>query len=128
LDSNFLFLPLKGGVDIFSEIERVLSAKPDLILLTPVLKEIERLATRSGKPSVRRDAAFASKLAERCRKVDFEVRLGEKVDDLLIRAAGEMGGIVATNDRGLRHRLRASGLPVIYSRAKSHLVLEGYSS
>jgi len=56
------------------------------------------------------------------------VRLGEKVDDLLIRAAGEMGGIVATNDRGLRHRLRASGLPVIYSRAKSHLVLEGYSS
>ena len=126
LDSNFLFIPAKGGIDIFSEMERVLPVKPELILLTPVMKEIERLATRSKEPSVRRKAVFASKLAERCRRVDFGESPSEKVDDLLIRAAVEMGGIVATDDSGLRRRLRAIGLPVIYSRAKSHLVLEGY--
>lgn len=126
MDSNFLFIPSKGGIDIFSEVERVLSVKPELILLTPVMEEVERLAARSKESSVRRKAAFASKMAERCRRVDFEGRPGEKVDDLLIRAATEIGGIVATDDSGLRRRLRTIGLPVIYSRAKSHLVLEGY--
>jgi rRNA-processing protein FCF1 len=128
LDSNFLFLPLKDGIDIFSEVERVLSAKPQIILLTPVMEEVKRLAMYSRENKIRREANFALKLAERCQKVNFMEKSEEKVDDLLIRAAEEMGGIIATNDRGLRQRLRSHGFPVIYARSRSHLVLEGYSS
>ncbi|RLI11300.1 hypothetical protein DRO35_05265, partial [Candidatus Bathyarchaeota archaeon] len=44
----------------------------------------------------------------------------------ILRVASQLRLPVATNDAELRRRLRKLGLPIIYLREKSKLVVEGY--
>jgi rRNA-processing protein FCF1 len=68
----------------------------------------------------------ALELAENCRIVDVESPTSElPVDDQLIEHAAQVGGVLATNDRKLRARARAQGIPVLLLRGKKRLVLEG---
>ena len=41
LDTNFLAVPAQFGVDIFSEIERVVERRVEFVLLESTVKEIE---------------------------------------------------------------------------------------
>lgn len=124
VDSNFLFIPLKFRVDIFTELQRLLEGRARYVVPSPVLEELQ-LIKREAKPSLRRQAAFALRLAERCERVDEGLRDGETVDELIIRLAETWGCPVATNDARLRRRLRERFIPVIYMREKSHLELDG---
>ena len=85
LDSNFLFVPLRFGVDIFGELERLLG--PSVVCLVPaaVLAELEVL--RDGaSPSLLREIDFALELAaERIAKARkakglTQKQLGEKLN------------------------------------------------
>lgn len=124
IDSNFLFIPMKFRVDIFTELQRLLEGRARCVVPSPVLEELQ-LIKLEAKPSLRRQAAFALKLAERCERVDEVLRDGETVDELIIRLAEAWGCPVATNDTKLRRRLRERFIPVIYLREKSHLELDG---
>jgi len=44
LDSNALFVPLQFKIDIFEELEKLLNMKFELILLSPIRRELENLA------------------------------------------------------------------------------------
>ena len=44
LDSNALFVPLQFKIDIFEEIKKLLNMKFELIILPPILRELEELA------------------------------------------------------------------------------------
>ncbi len=124
IDSNFLYLPLKFRIDIFSELENALQTKIEPILPTPVTNEIEKLV-RFRNPKTRKEALFALELAKKCNPLVAQLQKGENVDDLLIRLAKSLNAIVATNDGYLRKKLRTVNIPMVYLRQKSRLQVEG---
>ena len=68
----------------------------------------------------------ALKLAEKCEVLEVKKEASEKYDEVILRVASQLRLPVATNDAELRRRLRKLGLPIIYLREKSKLVVEGY--
>jgi len=124
LDSNFLFIPLKFGVDIFDELERLFEGPVNCVLPTSVPEELEKLK-EGAKPNMLRQIDFALSLTSRCEKVDVIINAGETVDDSLVRLAKNLKSPVATNDAVLRRRLRAERIPVIYLRQRAYLEIEG---
>jgi rRNA-processing protein FCF1 len=123
VDSNALFAPLQFKIDVFGELERLLNRRFELILLSPVQRELEILAAE-GSPKTRKMAIFALKLAERCRYVEVKSN-GRMTDDIIVETATKRGMPVFTNDAQLRKRLRDISMPVIYVRQKSRLEIDG---
>jgi rRNA-processing protein FCF1 len=124
LDSNAFFVPIQFRIDISEEIQRLLNARPRLILLSAVQKELEKLG-ESDSPKMRKSVALALKLAEKCVLFKTREKTGLSVDDIIVDVACRWKSPVLTNDRQLRRRLRDINVPVIYVRQKSHLAIEG---
>jgi len=124
LDSNALFVPLEFKIDIFSDVERLLNRNVNFILLSPVKRELEILATKES-PKIRREAAFALKLAEKCKCVAIDNDEKLRTDDVIVKVAKAWSSPVFTNDSQLRKRLRDISVPVIYVRQKSRLEIDG---
>ena len=124
LDSNALFVPLAFKIDIFEEIRCLLNRNVDLVLLSPVKRELEMLAGKET-PKTQREAAYALKLAEKCKYVPLEDAEKIPIDDVIVKVAKAWNSPVFTNDRQLRKRLRDISVPVIYVRQKSHLEIDG---
>ena len=123
-DSNALFVPLQFKIDIFNELTRVLNRNFDLVLLSPVKRELETLAEKSS-PKTRKNAVFALTLAEKCKYVKVPEKPKELTDDAIVRIAIKWKAPVFTNDKLLKKRLRDISLPVIYLREKSRLEIDG---
>jgi uncharacterized protein len=124
LDSNAFFIPLEFKIDIFNEIERLLNQHIDFVLLSPVKRELEVLASKNS-PKIRRQAVFALRLAEKCTYVPVEKDQNLTTDDAIVKVASAWNCPVFTNDRQLRMRLRDISVPVIYLRQKSRLEIDG---
>jgi hypothetical protein len=124
LDSNALFVPLQFKIDVFGELERLLSRNFELILLSPVKRELRALAEK-GSPKMRKNACYALKFAERCKYVEVSNLASALTDDVIVKIAKKWGSPVFTNDKQLRKRLRDISVPVIYVRQKSHLEIDG---
>ena len=123
-DTNFLLIPLRFGVDIFEEAERVLNQPPECYVTRSVLKEIEQLK-RGANPSFVKDLSFAEKIAESCGVLEVEAEEGETVDESILRTAREKRFIVGTTDAELRKRLREAGVKVLVLRQRRYLELMG---
>ncbi|MCW4010797.1 MAG: hypothetical protein NWF05_09290 [Candidatus Bathyarchaeota archaeon] len=123
-DSNALFIPLQFKLDIFAELERLLNRNFQLVLLSPVKRELETLA-RENSPKMRRNAVFALQLAQKCAYVNVPKKQKEQTDDAIIRIAKAWNVPVFTNDKELKRKLRDISMPVIYLREKSRLELDG---
>jgi len=124
LDSNALFTPLKSKLDVFVEVERLLNRNVDFVLLSPIKRELELLATKNS-PKTRREAVYALKLSEKCRYVAVDEDEKLPIDDVIVKVAKAWNSPVFTNDRQLRRRLRDISVPVIYVRQKSRLEIDG---
>ena len=123
LDTNFLLIPGQHGVDIFSELDRVLEVNYRLVTLKGVVEELKRIA--ESKETKRRDrvaARIALKLLERVEVLDYGE--GMDVDDAITKYALEEGAIVCTVDKELRKKLNRLGVPIVYLRELSHLEVE----
>ncbi|MBD3387653.1 MAG: nucleotide-binding protein [Candidatus Altiarchaeales archaeon] len=117
LDTNFLLLPHQMGVDIFSEITRVVSEEHRLMTLSPVLAELNNLIGPSG------DGVAA--------KVGMQLLLEKKVfvvgvpeanaDEAIVNYASDNKAIVCTNDGGLKSRLKKKRVKVLCLKGKDHL-------
>jgi rRNA-processing protein FCF1 len=119
-----LFVPLQLKIDVFSDLERLLNRNFELILLSPVKRELEVLAEK-GSPMMRKNARYALKLAEKCKYVEVESSASTHADDIIVKIAKEWSSPVFTNDRQLKKRLRDISVPVIYVRQKSRLEIDG---
>jgi hypothetical protein len=124
LDSNALFVPLQFKIDIFSDLQRLLNRNFELILLSPVKRELKAL-TEKGSPKMRKNASYALKLAEKCKYVEVGDLASALTDDIIVKVAKDWSSPVFTNDRQLRKRLKDISVPVIYVRQKSHLEIDG---
>jgi uncharacterized protein len=124
LDSNALFVPFQFKVDIFAELDNLVDRSFELILLSPVRRELETL-TQKGALKTRKNARFALEITERCTYFVTNYPQNIPVDDVIVKVADKWGSPVFTNDRQLRKRLRDISVPVIYLRQKSHLEIDG---
>jgi len=124
LDSNALFTPLQFKIDIFEELKTLLNRRFEPVLLSPVRQELERLSKESS-PQMRKNAAFALKLVEKCKVVVIDETGTDNVDDAITKVASRGRCAVFTNDRQLRKKLRDINVPVIYVRQKSRLTIDG---
>ena len=124
LDSNALFVPLQFKIDIFNDLKLLLNRNLELILLSPVKRELQTLAEK-GSPLTRKKVSFALKFAEKCKHIDVDAAKMEDTDDVIVRVAKEWHLPVFTNDKQLRKRLRDINVPVIYVRQKTRLEIDG---
>ena len=124
LDTNFLFIPFRFGVDIFEESERVVNQRLVFAITPQILKEIEGLRI-DASPNFERELQFVEKIVERCIILDEKIYPCESVDDSILRIAVEKGYIVATTDTKLRNRLRRSNVQALFLRQKTHLEFLG---
>lgn len=120
LDANFLMIPETHGIDIFSELDRLLDKKYELVVPEVVIGELERLK-KEGDSSERKASRIALELADRAKKIKSE----NPADEEILKLSQEKNCVVGTNDSNLRKKLRNKGIPVIYIRQKSHLDING---
>ena len=127
VDSNALFLPLELKLDIFAELQQLLNRNFELILLSPVKRELETLSNKRS-PKMHRNATFALQLAAKCMYVKVPQKPNEPTDEVIVRVAQAWKAPVFTNDKLLKRTLRDISIPVIYVRAKSRLEIDGLIS
>lgn len=122
LDANALMMPAQFGVDIFAELAGLLGAI-DPVTLGCVREELSGISRGRGRDAAAARVGLA--LADRCRTLE-DGALGLPVDERIARFAEEQGMSVLTNDRRLRDRLVARGVPVIVMRKQKRLeILRG---
>ena len=120
LDTSFLMIPGVFGVDVINELDRLLEQRYELLVPSPVLAELKRLASR-GTSSERPAARIGIALAKRAKVV----RTRAKADEAILEIASKGDCVIATTDAALKKELRRRGVPVVYLRQKSHLALDG---
>ena len=125
LDTNFLLIPAQFGIDIFQELDRIISRKFELLIFQGIIDELNELSQESIKRQ--KEVNISLELIKQCTFLDLSSQniTSTNVDDILFQLAIENGWVVATNDRELRKRLRAQQIPVILLRKKAHLTIEG---
>jgi rRNA-processing protein FCF1 len=116
LDTNFITIPGKFKVDIFSELERF--GKPELYTLDLVKTELEKLVRAGGK-----DAVYAKVGLGAIDKKGIKILKAKEdnADDELFRLAGK-GYIICTQDAGLMDRLATAGCQTVTMRQKRYLI------
>jgi rRNA-processing protein FCF1 len=115
VDTNGWFLPVRAGTDLIGEAERLVPGA-ELLVPTPVLRELERLAGQRVK-----GAEIALGMARKVREFSTEGR----GDAGVLEAATRSGHWVLTGDRALSGRLRAAGISVLVPRDRTRLVAHG---
>ena len=120
LDSSAIMMCFEFSIDLEDELTRLLG-KCHITVPKPIIEELEFLA-KQEKGRKKRIAKPALDLAKRYDVSELDTI--EKGDNAVIYFAQELSGIVVTNDRELRKRLREISVNVIYLRGKKRLVLE----
>ncbi|WP_456367428.1 PIN domain-containing protein [Thermococcus sp.] len=124
-DTNFLLIPGQFGVDIISELHRILDVRFKIVVPNVVLQELEVIERKSRGRDLMA-VRMAKKLVERFEKINVGEFGKRPIDDQILEfALNNERVIVCTNDRELKRRLRKKGIPVVYLRSKKILELEG---
>ena len=120
IDTNFLLIPLKFKVDIFSEFSRICNFNYKLFIFEESINELKNIIEKqSGKD--KKAAQFALKLIK---LKDIEIIKSERkdVDELILDGASK-DTIIATQDMQLKKKLIKKSSSVIILRQKKYLQL-----
>ena len=138
LDTNILMVPGQFMVDIYGDIERLMTEPYTLVVLDTVLNELTKLAVGTSKDA--RAAQLGLGLVNAHRQASPTIwekilglvphdRKGKKlvivkatghVDDAIVEMA-DVDTIVATNDTGLKRRLKKKKIKLIVLKSKKYL-------
>ncbi len=119
-DTSFMMVPGMFGVDVVSELERLLNSKCELLVPSSVAKELRRIS-KQGKPKEKAAARIGLFLVKRGRIV----KAAGRADEAIIRLSVQRKLAVGTTDAALRKELRRLGVSVIFLRQLSHLAVDG---
>lgn len=111
LDTNALLMPFEVGINIDLEVRNLLG-DVRFVVPGPLVGELKHLDNRYAK---------AALTLARSREI---VPSDAHGDDSVLEVAQREDGYVLTNDKELRRRARKLGIPLIYLRSGTHLVLE----
>jgi len=118
LDTNFLLIPAQFNIDIFSEIDKLMLVKYKLFTLDKVIGELKSIQKDKKQKLKNRNAAKLALQLLKAKKVDIiKTKENKPVDDII---AGLKGYIIATQDIGLKRRLKAK---IITLRSKKRLIM-----
>jgi hypothetical protein len=122
LDTNFLLVPAQFGVDIFSEIDRIMHEAYELCIVDSTLDELDKIMnTASGKD--KKAALLGLKLIKsKCVKA-LKTEKHLNTDKLIVELSKSPDYLVATQDRALRKILKLNNVQTIVLRQKNHLEL-----
>ena len=111
LDTNALLMPFEMRMNLDLSVQNLLG-DVRFVVPGPLIGELKHL-----------DNKYASASLTLARK--YEIIPTEATgDNSVIELALRTGGYVLTNDKILRGRLRKVGVPLIYLRSGTHLVVE----
>ncbi|MGA9840643.1 MAG: PIN domain-containing protein [Thermoplasmata archaeon] len=111
LDTNALFLPVRVGFPLESEIDRLFPGAK-VVIADSGIRELDGLV-EGRSPG----AAGARSLARRFSPIPVRKR----GDDAVVEAAVREHAVVVTADRGLQERLRRRGVTVLVPRDRHRL-------
>jgi rRNA-processing protein FCF1 len=117
LDSSAILTFFEFSLDWEKDLDRLVGAY-HLLVPTAVVRELQILAKQGNR---QKKASAALRLIAKYPTVEEEV---DSADEALLKIAEKTFGIVVTNDRGLRERLKEHKIPVIFVRGKKKLVLD----
>jgi rRNA-processing protein FCF1 len=115
IDTNFLLIPEQFGVDIFSEIDRLMQS-----IMDKTLDELKKLSDEGhgkDKRAARLGIAFVA-----AKKMGVLKAGEEYVDAAIERLAARDKYVVCTQDGELKRKLKARGVSVITMRKRDYLI------
>jgi len=119
VDTNFWLIPERYKIDIFSEIDRLVTEKYEIFISDSVKEELEKIK-RTGKLKDRTAASIGLELIKK--KVCHIIHREENVDSLLLKLSEkDKEWIVCTNDKNLRKKLREKNIKVVGMRGMKKL-------
>jgi len=120
LDTNFLLIPAQFNIDIFAEIDRIMLEKYSLFVLDKTIDELKKLIKdKHQKQKDKRASSLALQLIKAKKLKILKTKQDLSVDDLIVNLKGH---IIATQDIGLKRRLKAKKVKIITLRAKKKLI------
>lgn len=125
LDTNFLLIPGEKGVDIFSEMEKVLSEPYEVCVMDKTVGELDKIVQNSGRKKEGFNAKLGIVLLKQ-KNLKILTSSSEEYADIAILRCAEKNPenvIVATQDKGLKDRLKKIPVRVIALRQEKYLIL-----
>lgn len=120
LDTNFIMIPAKFKVDIYSEIQRIMAEPYELYILDKSIEELDSIIkTQKGREKA--SARLAKAILDNIKPKVLKTTSKAYVDKVIL---GLKGFIIATQDKDLRLKLKRKGIKTIILRKKQHLVLD----
>ncbi|XRP97736.1 PIN domain-containing protein [Methanocaldococcus sp. 16A] len=122
-DTNFLIYVFKHKINFDYEIERAINSKFEIVILSPVKEELEKLL-RSGDLKGKEKLAINLALAKikNYKLINHE---GYADEAILNYAKENENVIVATNDKELKEKLIENNIPVMVVRQKKYFEVFG---
>ena len=105
------------------ELDRVYPGKRKLVVLKPILNELNKLQ-QSGKIRIEKEAQIALSYVEKYCQIWDTDYTHKNIDFVLLEYGERYNGIIATNDRQLKRLARKKGLRTLFIRNQSYLMLE----
>ncbi|MBT4647415.1 hypothetical protein HOC11_04050 [archaeon] len=119
LDTNFLLIPYHFKVDIFSEIDRIIDDKYEILILEGIIDELNNIIEKqTGKHVLA--AKMAMTLIKQKHLKTINISGTEYIDDSIVNISDEMT-VVATQDKELKKRLKSKNIKIIVLRNKKYL-------
>lgn len=120
IDTNFLLIPCKFKIDIFSEIRKIADFHYKLFIIDKTVYELNKII--NNKDSKTKDRLYAKIGLElvKLNKINtIETDIND-VDDAIV-AAADKNTVVATSDKELKRRLREKGVKILNLMKKQYL-------
>ncbi|MFT4282823.1 MAG: PIN domain-containing protein [Candidatus Woesearchaeota archaeon] len=123
LDTNFLLIPGELGIDIFTEISRIMQEPHTICVLSSTIEELNKLIIKNGK----KKEGFNAKLGYimiKQKKIKVINTKNEYADKDILDLAEKKDIIVATQDKELKTRLKKLKKQVILLKQKKYLEIQ----
>ena len=131
LDTNLLMAIFQFKIDLFEELDRVMSEPYDVNILNDTIIELDYIVKKQNSKNKR----FAKLVKQyiKLKKINIiditkqkdlyitNISKTNKVDDLLTQISDDKDYIIATADIELKKRIKNKGNKLIYLRSKNHL-------
>jgi len=122
LDTNFLLIPAQFKVDIFEEIERIMTTKYKIKIIDKTIGELKNIIEKQSLKH-KSAARIALQLVKKYKMPEIKTDLSANVDRLIIETVNKESFIVATQDKELKRHLKSKKIPLIILRKKQFLEL-----
>jgi len=120
LDTNFVMIPAQFNVDIYAEIERIMTEPYELYVLDKTVSELSNLV-KHAKGRNKASARLAKAILDHKKPKTLKTTSKDYVDKIIL---GLEGFIVATQDGLLRSKLKKKGVKTIVLRQKKYLIFD----